>query len=172
MLSGEEGAGRAGRCARVSALFAARHGDISRRDGAHAPTSRAHADSTAPPPRSFPDLAAEREARDAEERAKIKAEAKSRAKAEKELDEARRKEKEARSYDTLFGKKPAGGGGAGGGGGGGGGGAGGKAAGGKKKKLGEGRNDEAGGLEGDMMGLGISGTADAAASRAYEDGFM
>ena len=50
----------------------------------------------------YPDLAAERKQRDEEERAKLKSAAKEKAKIEKDLAEARRKEKEERSYDRLF----------------------------------------------------------------------
>lgn len=109
----------------------------------------------------YPDLPAERASRDEEEKAKLRAEGRARAKAEKELEEKRRKEKEDRSYDRLFGATKGAVAAA-------------AAAGGKKggkKRLGEGREDDTG-LEGDMMGLGISGTGDATASRAYEDSFM
>lgn len=57
-----------------------------------------------------PDFAAERKQRDDEERARLKAEHRDRTKAEKELAEARKKEKDARSYDSLFKKGGAAGG--------------------------------------------------------------
>ena len=110
-----------------------------------------------------PDLAAERRARDEEERAKAKAAARDKAKADKEAAEAMRKEKEARSYDTLFGKKGAGvGAGAGAGAG--------KA--GKKGKFADraAAVDDVGDLG--MAGLGLVPTVDATAAKEFEEGFM
>lgn len=53
----------------------------------------------------YPDLAAERRSRDDEERSRLKAASRDKARAEKELEEARRKEKDMRSYDRLFAAK-------------------------------------------------------------------
>jgi predicted ribosome quality control (RQC) complex YloA/Tae2 family protein len=50
----------------------------------------------------YPDFARERQARDEEERAAVKAGMRERSKAERALEEARKKEKEERSYDRLF----------------------------------------------------------------------
>ena len=110
-----------------------------------------------------PDFAAERGARDAEERARGKTEARERAAADRAALEAARKDKEARSYDTLFGKKPAAGGGGGGGGG---------AKGGKKdgKGIFAERADEVDDLG--LGGLGIAPSEDATAAKAFEEGFM
>lgn len=104
-----------------------------------------------------PDFAAERRARDDEERARLKAAAREKARADKEAAEAMRKEKEARSYDTLFGTKATGGAGK----------AGGKAAG-KKSRLE--REDEVDDLG--LGGLGLAPTEDATAAKDFEEGFM
>ena len=112
-----------------------------------------------------PDFAAERAARDAEERGKAKADARERAAADKAALEAMRREKEARSYDTLF-KKPAAGGGAGG--------KGGKAG---RRKFedrdgGGGGGDDGGVGDLGMGGLGIAPSEDATAAKTFEEGFM
>ena len=109
----------------------------------------------------FPDLAAERRARDEEERARTKAAAREKAKADKEAAEAARRDKEARSYDTLVGKKTAGAGA--------GAGAAAPAKGGKKGKLGAGRVDRVDDV-GDlgMGGLGLAPTEDATAAKNFE----
>jgi hypothetical protein len=105
-----------------------------------------------------PDLQAEREQRDEELRARAKAEGKAKAAADKELQEARRKEKDERSYDRLFAKKdeaPASGGGGGKGGG--------------KGKAGKYKDK---GLEDDFGAFSIKATEDASAAKRVEEDFM
>ena len=109
-----------------------------------------------------PDFAAERRARDEEERARLKAAARDKARADKDAAEAMRKDKEARSYDTLFGTKTAGGAGAGKAK------VGGKLPVGKKSKFD--REDDVDGLG--LGSLGLAPTEDATAAKDFEEGFM